>query len=239
MPKKKIVSPVPADLHPAVDALIRRAIAGLTAHIEVPISVQAELHEALFKYLRPALHTKPVDVAHELRALAKRLRPLPDEARVPVLVEYQLSQRLYRFVSPTSGKWLKVPDLLGFADFAVKVIVPGDFSVTTAAPRNFGHQRRKGLPISDSQPGNELEPVYRPVNQWWRYVISPRGSGIASTFQRLQHLRAWAMESDIVVEDGEHYLPNLRPCHFGVISDDEELCGLAEEQGFRTFLVAS
>ncbi|KWA84089.1 hypothetical protein WL29_22245 [Burkholderia ubonensis] len=178
-----------------------------------------------------------------------RVRPLSEEQRKPTFVAYQLCQRLYRNVTPTTGKILVVPELLGFADLAIQVIVPGNLTITSTIPRDISAYGTRRLLDSDwpdeecelrPTQDEEYEVSFIPVKQWWRYVVAPHGSGIASTFQRLQQLRAWAVEHDIeFVESGKHLLPLLRPRHFGVISDDEELCRMAQEQGFRSILVTS
>lgn len=256
MPKKKVVSPVPADLQPAVDLLIRRALEGLSTHLAAPLSLDEELTEAVqgCQQLSRAVETQD-DMT---RALA-RVRPLSEGQRKPAFVAYQLCQRLYRNVTPTTGKILAVPELLGFADLAIQVIVPGNLTLTSTTPFEFGTYGKKLLrhweepdgecelqpkqdevaPVSPAQPPEfEYEVSFIPVKQWWRFVVAPQGSGIASTFQRLQQLRAWAVEHDIkFIESGKHLLPLLRPRHFGVISDDEELCRMAQEQGFRSILV--
>lgn len=262
MPKKKVVtSPIPADLLPAVDELIRNALSRLPAHIEAPVSLAAELTEALHTYRNNLPWTELLDdAAGQVHALRARVRPLEPTAHIPGYLGYQLSQRLYRYVA-TTGKWLGVPELLGFADVAVQVSVPGDVKVKntstkrnrlTAKPEDLGVLI--GTPTNDTHhpssprktkkaptPEYEMEFTFKPTKQWWRYVVAPRGSAIASTFQRLQQLRAWAIESDIVVQEGVvgYLLPRLGPAHFGVISDDEELCRMAKEQGFRSLLITS
>lgn len=262
MPRKNVVtSPIPADLQPAVDDLIRKALVGLPAHIAAPISLDEELAEVFEEYQKRYSWNEPTQTFKELKA---RVRPLPESAYVPELRGYQLCQQMYRHRANTSGKLLAVPELLGFADMAVEVSIPGEFTVRTTAPykgRSLGLEpddphdsadpmislQRKllGLPEGESPSKGEthqkydFEVTFSRMNQWWRYVVAPQGSGIASTFQRLQQLRAWAVENDIYVVEGidGYILPNLGPAHFGVISDDEELCRMAKEQGFRRFLV--
>ena len=265
MPKKKVVSPpIPSDLLPVVDTLIRRAVPCLESFVPTPVCLEDAITEALHRYARDQGTGRMT--AQEMRA---RTRPVPEVANIPSYVSYQLCQRLYRHVANASGKMLAVPELLGFADLAVEVVAPGAVTVQRTSPEwepvAYDPELEEhlacvaaGVPSNYRFPGaNEYAPAAMPApvvttkpdhdydfeitvtpeNRWWRFVVAPCGSGIASTFQRLQQLRAWATESDIKVSGSSYYLPNLGPAHFGVISDDEDLCLMAQDQGFRSLLI--
>ena len=117
MPKKKVVSPpIPSDLLPVVDTLIRRAVPCLESFVPTPVCLEDAITEALHRYARDQGTGRMT--AQEMRA---RTRPVPEVANIPSYVSYQLCQRLYRHVANASGKMLAVPELLGFADLAVEV----------------------------------------------------------------------------------------------------------------------
>jgi hypothetical protein len=71
---------------------------------------------------------------------------------------------------------------------------------------------------------------YAGSSRVWRYLIAPKNAGLATTFQRLQQLRAW-------VSYESKYGSDTTPEYFGLVTDDEEFRRLASEQGYQVIFL--
>jgi hypothetical protein len=81
-------------------------------------------------------------------------------------------------------------------------------------------EKEYGWEIGDMVPTPKIR--FTDSTQHWRLVVAPMGCSTRQTFERLQLLRSACYYGEAV------------PMHeFGVITDDERIASLAEEQGYR------
>ena len=95
-------------------------------------------------------------------------------------------------------------------------------SGTSCSPQLQGHADLT-LTVRDKSP-------YVPYQMAWRYLVAPKNSGLAATFQRLQQLRAW------VSYESKHGF-EADPEFFGLVTDDAEFHRLASEQGYQVIFL--
>jgi hypothetical protein len=162
------------------------------------------------------------------------------------LVRYEIAAALYRTGRDAKAQALRQVDVRLEVTFPVEVKVPVGGAVSLPYELERGQEKlwdededeyRERLLEQEAERIEVLDkpdkwktepPLASPElkvsrkHQYWYLVVAPRSEGVMASFQRLQMIRG--------------LMENPPAGLFGVVTDNEKLCELANEQGYMTFL---